>query len=548
MHINCDYLRHEKKKAMESEYQRGIDLREKLKVEKYMNATVLPGKKVDELPNLIFGGGGVMDEEGFFIDASKNSELFGGAYSSSEFNVSNKTVVYCGFCNLHWGHFLIDVVPRLWYVLEHDLEVEEYVIVGPEKCNQVLNGNIMRFLRLLGIADKVRIQNTATKYKCVIVPELSYRYCSGFDNDIKRKYYSKKFIETFDYVVDRALDKFYDKKDINKKLFFTRSKLNTIQNRDFGIEMLDSLFWNNGYQILYPEHLSLEEMIFMLNNCSDFACIQGTIQHNLLFVRKKINLVVVERFATVHSVQNDICIMRDIDTTFIDANICIFPTANAHFIYSYNKCLQEYIKDNEMELPDYQYMTNEFRKNNVLKYMQNYYFPEYDITWNVNKTEYFFAACNECINELQNSFCFTPYKDISDFIDERKIRYRLMKCLVDNHLNYSQWLYIDIFREFAKIIEKGITEERTEFLIYPFGRNGIIFKQILNESYGLMEKAIFDNKLCKFNNKIRSIREIKQYHNKNTCFVLTSNKVECRDELLKYCDMDIIEGPFTILK
>ena len=121
-----------------------------------------------------------------------------------------------------------------------------------------------------------------------------------------------------------------------------------------------------------------------------------------------------------------------------------------------------------------------------------------------------------------------------------------MKCLRDYDLMYSGWRYVDVYQEFAKVIKKGIAQNKTEFLIYPFGRNGLLFKQILNEQYGIKEKVIFDNELCLYNAKIKPISDIMQFYNERTMLILTSNKVECRRELLKYCTEDLIEGPFTL--
>lgn len=102
---------------------------------------------------------------------------------------------------------------------------------------------------------------------------------------------------------------------------------------------------------------------------------------------------------------------------------------------------------------------------------------------------------------------------------------------------------MNLQKEFEKIIQNSINCGKTEFLIYPFGRNGILFKQILNEKYGIEEKVIFDNNLCKSNLKVRPIREINQFYSDKSCFVLTSNNAECRNEFLKYGKIDMLEVP-----
>ncbi len=44
-----------------------------------------------------------------------------------------------------------------------------------------------------------------------------------------------------------------------------------------------------------------------------------------------------------------------------------------------------------------------------------------------------------------------------------------------------------------------------QYIIYPFGEYGALTKKILNESFGIREKYIADNRLSKFNEKIKSL-------------------------------------------
>lgn len=54
-------------------------------------------------------------------------------------------------------------------------------------------------------------------------------------------------------------------------------------------------------------------------------------------------------------------------------------------------------------------------------------------------------------------------------------------------------------------IEKAVELGKQNFLIYPFGENGVLAKQILNDSFGIQENYIIDNKLSKYNPKIKSL-------------------------------------------
>lgn len=254
----------------------------------------------------------------------------------------------------------------------------------------------------------------------------------------------------------------------------------------------------------------------------------------------------LERYPYVNFIQNDINMMRNFNATLIDASFCILPVNSwGPFVYSYNTYLKHFIQDMKLNLPDYQYTTKEYREQTVIKYLENYCMPgEYDLK--MYKQKNVFKIHNLCIQDLYPDILFPSYKSPSDLYNKSEISRRVMKCLRDYDLMYSGWRYVDVYQEFAKVIKKGIAQNKTEFLIYPFGRNGLLFKQILNEQYGIKEKVIFDNELCLYNAKIKPISDIMQFYNERTMLILTSNKVECRRELLKYCTEDLIEGPFTL--
>lgn len=59
-----------------------------------------------------------------------------------------------------------------------------------------------------------------------------------------------------------------------------------------------------------------------------------------------------------------------------------------------------------------------------------------------------------------------------------------------------------------KIIEQQIKKGNKNFAIYPFGKNGIAVKEILNWRYGVQEAVIVDNKLSGINPNIYALNEI----------------------------------------
>lgn len=67
-------------------------------------------------------------------------------------------------------------------------------------------------------------------------------------------------------------------------------------------------------------------------------------------------------------------------------------------------------------------------------------------------------------------------------------------------------------------------------VISPFGKNGMIFKHILNVQYGICEKYIVDNLLAKYNPQIITTDELEK-REEDLCVFLTTTKLEINKEL-----------------
>lgn len=108
----------------------------------------------------------------------------------------------------------------------------------------------------------------------------------------------------------------------------------------------------------------------------------------------------------------------------------------------------------------------------------------------------------------------------------------------------------EVKERYCKIDEKIkelINDGTDKFIIYPFGENGFLCKEILNNKYHIKEVAIVDNKLCKENKDIlpaSAVSEVKE----NYCVIENSSNYELHKELLKeikkYIDEEKIVSVF----
>ncbi len=78
---------------------------------------------------------------------------------------------------------------------------------------------------------------------------------------------------------------------------------------------------------------------------------------------------------------------------------------------------------------------------------------------------------------------------------------------------------ISNYHKIRNAIEEALRLGKKDFIIYPYGENGILTKRILNDSFGIKERYIIDNKLSCYNTNIKSL-DYFQYTDHADYFVL----------------------------
>lgn len=308
-------------------------------------------------------GGGVIDSNGF-VPESEIPGTVGGDYPHEEPSFTEPVkVAFLGHLINHWGHFLIDMTTRLWYLLENDGTIDKYVFITESKNPFKLTGNYKEFFDLLGVADKIEIIDKPKKYKSVVVPEVSF---SG-----RQRYYSLKFKKIFDTVAGNALKKPLNLKAYDK-IFLTRSGFEKAKKSESGLLMLDDYFGKNGYKIIRPEKISLSELIFYLRNANVCAACSGTPPHNFLFCGDGQKVEIVERQPVANNVQINVDLIKNLDATYVDANYYLLPVhfGGGPFIYGYTDCFKEFTKDNNYFPPDEKFLN----KKELAHDLRRYYF------------------------------------------------------------------------------------------------------------------------------------------------------------------------------
>ncbi len=368
-HIDYTHLRPKKAEAVKKWYDQSVEVRQDPTVWRGSNATILPLRR-DPADGLLFGKGGVVDEHGDYVPLSAIEGRVQFSYPVETPEYRDVTVVYCGYLVDHWGHFLIEGVTRLWYFLENDPTIDKYVFFLDEGEERQIKGNYLEFFRLLKIWDKLEIINKPTTYRQVVVPELGI---------YMRTAYTPKLLKVFDTIADNVqVDPSWETPE---KIYYSRSQFQKGIPFEFGFATLDDFFQRNGYTILFPEKVPLGQMVHYIRNAKVVATLSGSLPHNMLFGRQGQKVEILERFVISDDNQTDVNRMRELDVTYIDANIPVFPTDFVGpFIMGYTDCLQRFAQDRGYVPPDSQYLTPKHYKQCFRRYMDAY-IDLYNYNW-----------------------------------------------------------------------------------------------------------------------------------------------------------------------
>ncbi len=359
--VEYAYLRPKKAAHLRHMHESPFPLCGELSVWTGERAVILPLRE-ESGDGPLFGLGGVVDAGGDYVTLSSIPQHLGGIYPFENPEYRDEKVVYCGYLVPQWGHFLVEGVARLWYFLENDPSIDKYVFFLEENTQREIRGNYREFLELLGIWDKLELITRPTAYRQVLVPERAYK---------TRSYYSGQYLAVFDRIADQARPA--PGWQAADKVYLSRSQFQKGLAFEFGFDCLDNFFEKNGYTLLYPEKLSLSQLICYLRAARAVAMPSGSIQHNMLFARPGQRVEILERCVLNVDFQVDVNRMRELEVTYIDANIPLYTVDFCGpFIMGYNEQLARFAEDRQLLPPDEQFRSQKYWRKCLARYMHAY--------------------------------------------------------------------------------------------------------------------------------------------------------------------------------
>lgn len=313
---------------------------ESMKCQEVVNGIVLPRVYIDNGP--MWGIGGVCDEYNNFVDLSKFDGGWaehGGYYSWDEEDYIDESAVYFGVFFKHWGHFLVDLIGRMWFFSQSQKEREQLKVayIGEEEPA----GNYLEFFELLGIKKEQLIHiSKPTRFKKVIVPQYSSRPCIWYTSEYQSIFY------TIAKNVEEEKHR-YSQKELNK-VYFTRLNFAKAQENEIGEIHIAKWLESNGYSLISPEQLSLRDQVYIWNHTKEIVCIDGTIPLNVGFSQnRKLRLTVMHKTSFIHKNLDLYLLMSECNVTFMDVYREPFKRypkslGEGPFLFSLNGDIQKY--------------------------------------------------------------------------------------------------------------------------------------------------------------------------------------------------------------
>lgn len=287
----------------------------------HTNAIAMPSSKVVPKTDSLEMFGGIFDDQGLFIPESglyrgEGAPIMkGGSLSTNITNCIDGRVAYGGFLyRTHYGHFLIESLARMWRLMRHE-EFDRIIFHShPGAIEACPIGDFL--LETLGWSkEKITIINEPTQIPLLTIPDPAIRLGSTEAFAVHKQVCSA--------ITDRTFGDIYSPFPKQPQpIYFSRSKF-TIRPV-FGELELEHELARQGWEIVYPEQLSVPEQIKISRKSNIYCGIIGSAMHNLMFSRQGTRVFYIEReprHRTTYNTLEAFDKVIGLEPTYIRANI-----------------------------------------------------------------------------------------------------------------------------------------------------------------------------------------------------------------------------------
>jgi hypothetical protein len=285
-----------------------------LVIQEVFDGTLIPLEKNRSYNSTDNYYGGVYDEMMNLLPLSLNSRVsppnfeynfnqWYSGYNTDTFSYSKKTeninVIFLGAFHPHFGHFILESISRLWIFLESSYSDFEYVYISEKD----ISIDYLKLIQLFGIdISKLRRITEPTTFSRIIIPEMSLCLHSHYHLNYKK-------------IINKITEKI---PSIPSNKIYYLSRRNIKNSRVFGEITIEYILKKLNVEFIYPESLSIIDLIHKLKSCKKIIAISGTNSHNSIFMQEKSNLICLNRSQHYHPPQSMIDDFKNLNTLYID--------------------------------------------------------------------------------------------------------------------------------------------------------------------------------------------------------------------------------------
>lgn len=269
------------------------------------------------------------------------------AYSvdESQLIVRHERVVFGGILYEHFGHTIADTFSRIWYLVQNP-DFEKVVFVRFAYDGFTSYFDPFEMLRLLNIpSEKIEVIRQPTQFDEVIVPEEAFISFSGYIPEFRLPFQEiSKNVATEGtpskvYLSRRAYQADQDNKDT----------VHYILNEEY----FEDFFFRRGFEIVYPEQLSVREQISIIFGADEIVGTIGTMTHLLLFAKSNVKATILIR-ETPMFIQANIDQACGLNPYYVDVSSNPLPVDHAHgpYIMLPNRFFKRYLEETGIEFTE----------------------------------------------------------------------------------------------------------------------------------------------------------------------------------------------------
>ncbi|MCR5651299.1 MAG: glycosyltransferase family 61 protein [Lachnospiraceae bacterium] len=361
---------------------------------------VLPTKIISYM-----GYGGVLSQNGEFIEGSDLYRSYGGKYefSKDEVTVKDEKVIYIGMMVDAWGHCITDCLKHLWFLFtdEYSEKYRDYKLIYVAGENYKFSDSFKELLEILGIDHERFIKvDRISQFTEILVPDESF---------FRHRNFTREYSDTIEKIREYGLS---NRKELNyDKVYYSYADCG--RYKQVGEYKLENYFMSKGYKIIYPEKLTFKEQLNVLTNCNEFASTIGSSSHNVVFLRDNVKIILIPRTWYVNVYQLTLDHIHSQKVYYIDSSLSVMidrrKPNEGPFFYCISENLLKYFGDDPKQNRSFwKRNMKDFRKYLRLGLVHNY------------KGEY--AACDCYAKEAEKYYSY--------YLDNNSLFYLVKKCRI----------------------------------------------------------------------------------------------------------------------